>query len=560
MSTNNAMPSYAGDVVDFVIIGSGAAGGVIARELSRAGHSVVVLEQGPWRQADDFTHDEWSVMFRQEFSGRSAGDYQTFRHREQETAEPRGLEPEPAYYARGVGGSTAHFSGNYWRLRPIDFREHSKVGDVPGATLADWPISYEELEPWYSRAEWEIGVSGAPGPNDPPRSRPYPLPPMPVKSSGILFEKGARALGLTPQVAPVAILSKPYRGRPACINCGWCIGFGCEVNAKSSTLATMIPEALASGNCELRPLSTVSRIEVDDRDRARGVVYFDAEGREQTQRTRSVVLAANGAETPRLLLMSATERHRDGLANSSGMVGRNLMFNAHSVAYGKFEHPLNEYKGIQCTRIALDYYDSDERRGFFGGGAFDARPYLNGYPLLYALQGLPQDAPRWGTDYKAMLEEYYLRNMAVTTAATSLPMLRNNITLDPTHRDALGRPVMRVTYADHPDDLAMTRFLQPKAVEILEAAGAQRTWKSDIGEEVVGAHLLGTCRMGDDPATSVVDRWHRSHDIDNLFICDGSSMVTSGRGQPTLTIQALAFRAADYMHRAARQNAIASAW
>ena len=287
------------------------------------------------------------------------------------------------------------------------------------------------------------------------------------------------------------------------------------------------------------------------------MLYYDSDGREQRQKARAVVLAANGAETPRLLLMSANADHPDGLANGSGMVGRNLMFNAHSVAYGAFEHPLNEYKGIQCTRIALDYYDSDEKRGFYGGGGFDSRAFLNGYPLLYALQGLPQDAPTWGAEYKQMLEDYFVRNMAVTTGATSLPMLRNNVSLDPTHTDGFGRPALRVTYSDHPDDIATSRFLQPKAVEILEAAGALRTWHSEIGEESVGAHLLGTCRMGDDPATSVVDRWHRSHEVENLFVCDGSSMVTSGRGQPTLTIQALAFRAADHMIRSARENRIA---
>ncbi|MFT7289385.1 MAG: choline dehydrogenase-like flavoprotein, partial [Halieaceae bacterium] len=525
---------FKNQIVDFVIVGSGAAGGVIARELSQAGHSVVVLEQGPYRRASDFTHDEWSVMFQQEFSGLSAGDAQTFRHREGEDAQARDFGiPEPAYYARGVGGSTVHFSGNYWRLRPVDFKEQSLVGDIEGATLADWPVSYEEMEPWYSKAEWEIGVSGAPGPKDPYRSRPYPLPPMPVKSAGVLFERGAKAIGMTPQVAPVAILSEPYRGRPACVNCGWCIGFGCEMNAKSSTLATMIPEAEATGNCEIRPLSTVHRIEVDDQDRARGVIYFDADGREQQQKARSVVVAANGAETPRLLLMSATERHPNGLGNRSGMVGKNLMFNAHSVAYGLFEHPLNEYKGIQCTRIALDYYDSDEKRGFYGGGALDSRPYLNGYPTLFALQGLPKDGPRWGAGYKAKMEQAFTRNMAVTTAATSLPMLRNNVTLDPLVKDAFGRPALRITYADHPDDMAMSHFLQGKALALLDAAGAQSTWHSDIGEETVGAHLLGTCRMGNDPDTSVVDKWHRSHDIGNLFICDGSSLVTSGRGQPT---------------------------
>jgi choline dehydrogenase-like flavoprotein len=159
-----------------------------------------------------------------------------------------------------------------------------------------------------------------------------------------------------------------------------------------------------------------------------------------------------------------------------------------------------------------------------------------------------------------MLEHYFTRNMVIATSATSLPMLRNNVSLDPTHRDRFGRPALRVTYADHPDDLAMSRFLQRRALELLDAAGAERTWHSEVGEESVGAHLLGTCRMGDDPESSVVDRWHRSHEIGNLFICDGSSMVTSGRGQPTLTIQALAFRAADYLIRSARGNAIASAW
>jgi choline dehydrogenase-like flavoprotein len=553
-------PDFSGDIVDFVIVGSGAAGGVLARELSVAGHSVVVLEQGPYRTAQDFGHDEWSVMHVQEFSGKSEGDHQTFRHREDETAASRYLGPEPAYYARGVGGSSVHFSGNYWRMRPVDFHEHSLYGDIPDATLADWPISYEELEPWYSMAEWEIGVSGAPGPNDPPRSRPYPLPPMPLKSAGALFEKGTRAIGMTPQVAPVAILSQPYRGRPACAHCGWCIGFGCEMNAKSSTLATMIPEAERSGNCEIRPHSTAFRVDVDEQDRARGVLYYDRDGREQMQKARSVVIAANGAETPRLLLMSASDRHPDGLANSSGMVGRNLMFNSHSAAYGLFEHPLNEYKGIQCTRIALDFYDSDPQRGFYGGGALDSRPFLNGYPVLFAMQGLPNDTPRWGAEYKALLEHAFTRNFAITTAATSLPMLRNNITLDPNHADPFGRPALRVTYSDHPDDLAMTAFLQEKALAVLDAAGAQRTWHTEVGEETIGAHLLGTCRMGNDPETSVVDRWHRSHDVSNMFICDGSSMVTSGRGQPTLTIQALAFRAADYMKQAARNNMIASSW
>ena len=555
-----SMPDYRNDIVDFVIVGSGASGGVIARELAQAGLKIVVLEQDPWRTAKDFTHDEWSVNFDLEFGGHADGDYQSFRHREDEVAERRVYEPDPAYYARGVGGSSVHFSGNYWRLRPIDFKEHSVVGDIPNATLADWPITYDELEPWYTRAEWEIGVSGEPGPNDPWRSKPYPLPPMPVKSAGVLFEKGTKAIGMTPQVAPVAILSQPYKGRPACVNCGWCIGFGCEMNAKSSTLATMIPDAVATGNCEIRAHAAAFRVDVNDKNLTTGIAWYDEEGNEYFQKARSVILAANGAETPRLLFMSATDRFPDGLANSSGYVGKNLMFNAHSTTTGVFEHPLHEYKGIQVTRIAMDYYNSDEKRGYYGGGALDARPFINGFPLLFALQGLSPDTPKWGKAYKEELEYSFTRNMLVTTAATSLPQMQNSVTLDPENKDRFGRPSIRVTYADHPDDLNMTRFLQDKAMDVLAAAGAEKSWRSEIKEETIGAHLLGTCRMGDDPATSVVDRWHRSHDIKNLFICDGSSLVTSGRGQPTLTIQALAFRAADNLIKLAAANKIASAW
>lgn len=547
------------EAVDFVIVGSGAAGGVLARELSLAGHSVVVLEQGPWREASDFVHDEWGVMFNQELTGKPEDDPQTFRHYASEQAEPYDLVP-PAFYARGVGGSSVHFSANYWRMRPIDFQEVSVMGGVPGTGLADWPISYEELEPWYSRAEWEIGVSGAPGPNDPPRSRPYPLPPMPVKSSGVLLEKGARKLGLTPQVAPVAVLSQPYRGRPACIHCGFCMGFGCEANAKSSTLAAMIPEAHASGHCEIRPHSTVHRLEVDNRNRVREVIYFDKNGQEQSQRARAFILAANGAETPRILFMSESARFPDGLANGSGLVGKHLMFNAHSTTYGLFEEQLNEYKSIQCTRIVMDYYNTDPKRGFYGGGGFDARPFLSASPILFANAPFPEGSPSWGAEYKDMLAHYFTRQMVIAANCTSLPQASNTVTLDPELKDRFGRPALRITYADHPDDLAIAGFMQDKALEIFQAAGAVKSWRNPIELETVGAHLLGTCRMGNDPEQSVVDRWHRSHEVDNLFICDGSSLVTSGRGQPTLTIQALAFRAADKLSRAARNNEIASAW
>jgi choline dehydrogenase-like flavoprotein len=316
----------------------------------------------------------------------------------------------------------------------------------------------------------------------------------------------------------------------------------------------MIPLAEATGRCEIRPESVVIRIETDDKGRANRVVYLDGSGTERAQAARAVVLSANGAETPRLLLMSATDRHPDGLANSSGFVGRNLMHNAHALASGVFEHPLNDFKGPQVSRIIHDFYEVDEARGFYGGGGIDARPLFSATPILHALNGMPPDVPRWGAGWKDAMAHNFTRQMALASSTTSLPLDRNNITLDPESVDAWGRPAIRETYHDHPDDLAMAAFLQDRSMELLEAAGAEKAWRAPVEATTGGEHLLGTCRMGDDPATSVVDRYHRSHDVPNLFICDGSSMVTSGRGQPTMTIMALAFRAAERIAAAARRG------
>lgn len=539
-----------GQMVDFVVVGSGAAGGILAKELSTAGFTVLVLEQGPRLTEADFKHDEFSYFFQSGLSNNPATQPQTWRTDPARTAEP-GL---PLIYGRFVGGSNAHFTANFWRMRPGDFDEASRLGGVPGTGLADWPITYDELEPYYTRAEWELGVSGAPGPFDPPRSRPYPMPPLPVKSSGVLFDRGARKLGLHPQPAPMAINSEPYNGRPACQHCGWCLGFPCEFRAKSTSMAVMLPLAEATGRCEVRPDSYVARVETDARGRATGVLYFDAAKREHFQPARAVVLCANGAETPRLLLNSATAAFPDGLANSSGAVGKYLMFNGYWGAHGLFEHPLNEFKSVQNTRILLDFHDTDPARGFYGGGGLDARFGL--YPILHALGGLPPDAPSWGGEYKRMVADYYTRLMYIGTHSTSLPLETNRITLDPQLKDAWGLPAMRVTYRDHEDDLKTGRFLVGRAMEILAAAGAERSWATPVEPQVFSVHLLGTCRMGNDPRTSVIDRFHRTHDVRNLFICDGSSLVTSTRGQPTETISALAFRAGEHIAGFARRGEI----
>ena len=535
--------------VDFVVVGSGAAGGIIAKELATAGLTVVVLEQGPRVEPPQFEHDEIKTLFQGALQINPTGF--TFRRSESETAKPGQIQ---LLYHRLVGGGSVMFTANYWRFREIDFIEKSRLGAISGTGLEDWPITYRDLEPYYTKAEWELGISGEPGPFDPPRTRPYPLPPLPVKSSGVLFERGARALGLHPQPAPLAILSQPFHGRPACQHCGYCLGFGCEFRAKSSTLYTVIPIAEATGRCEVRPNSYVRRIEVDKQGRVTGATYFDENKKEQFQRARAVVLCCNGSETPRLLLLSASSRFPSGLANSSGVVGKYLMFNGYSSASGVFERPLNEFKSVTATRVLYDFYESDPKRGFYGGGAPDARSFA--YPTIFALGGLPHDAPSWGAGYKRILRDYYTRTMNVDGHSTSLPLETNSISLDPEMKDPWGLPAMRVTYRDHPDDLAMMRFLQDRAIEILEAAGARRTWRQPVQETTLAAHLLGTCRMGDDPRTSVVDRYHRAHDVRNLFICDGSSLVTGGRGQPTATIQALAYRAGEHIAQFARRGEI----
>lgn len=377
------------------------------------------------------------------------------------------------------------------------------------------------------------------------------MPPLPIKSSGVLLEKGAKKLGLHAQAEPLAILSQPHNGRPGCIKCGYCMFFGCEVNAKSSTLAAMIPLAEASGHCEIRAESAVFRVVTDAHGRASEVLYYDADGNERSQKARAVILSANGAETARLLLLSESAQFPDGLANSSGFVGRNLMFNSHSLSQAVFEHQLNDYKGAQVSRMVHDFYETDEKRGFYGGGGIDSRPLFSATPIFHAMMGMPPDVPSWGARFKDEMAHNFTRQMAVLSGSTSLALDRNNITLDPESTDQWGRPAIRLTYRDHDNDLAIAKFLQDRCMELLDAAGAVKSWRMPIEPTIGGEHLLGTCRMGDDPETSVVDRNHRSHDIANLFICDGSSFVTSGRGQPTMTIMALAFRAADKIKAAA---------
>ena len=529
--------------VDFVVIGSGAAGGVVAKELSVAGFSVVVLEQGPYLREKDFRHDEFGVVFRSALTN----NYRTQPNTLRKSADDKAKPAAAIGYGRQVGGGSVHFTANYWRFHESDFRERSLYGSVPGSTLDDWPITYADLEPYYTKAEQDLGISGLAGSNpfDGPRSAPYPLPPMPVKSSGVLFDRGAKKLGLHPFPAPVAILSQPYKGRGACVHCGMCEQFGCEMRSKSSTLATVIPMAEKTGNCEIRPDSYVRKIQTDARGAVTGAIYFNKQRREIFQRAKAVVVCANGAETPRLLLMSKSNRFPDGLANSSGLVGKNLMVDTWSEAYGIFEHPLNEFKSIQVTRVLHDYYAADPKRGFYGGAGIDAR--FQYQPISFALSDPPPGVPRWGAGFKQALAHNFTRHMTLEGHCSTLAVESNSISLDTDVKDAWGLPALRVTWASHSDDAKTRKFIHDRMIEILDAAGAKTVWGEYQADVLPSVHLMGTCRMGSDPKKSVVNAVHRAHDVPNLFVVDGSSFVTCARQQPTATIQALAYRAADKM-------------
>ncbi len=543
--------------VDFVVIGSGAAGGIMAKQLSTAGLKVVVLEQGGWGKyghEQDYTKDEW-LNDNPRDEDRLMSDPSRQRNTFRKTDKDKATAGTHSYGCV-VGGGTVTYGGSSWRHLPYEFNEATTVGTIAGTGMADWPISYAELEPYYTQAEWELGIAGqrVNSPFVAPMTKDYPVPPMPLKASGALFKVAAAKLGLTVVEGAVAIISKPYMGRSACVNCGMCSGFGCHVKARSSTAVTMIPAALKSGNCEVRTNSYVREISTDASGRVTGVTYFDANKREVFQRAKAVVLSANAGESARLLLMSKSARFPNGLANSSGIVGRYLMLGNGVSASAIFEHPLNDYKGIVTGAGIVDYVPSDPKRGFYGGGRMTARGFDT--PINYGLRGLMPGAPRWGAGYKKALREEATHKMTVSCFVTQLPLETNRVDLDPEVKDEWGLPAMRITSTSHPDDFKNMEFFRQKSIEVLEAAGGKRIFAPPVNDSRGGAHNRGTCRMGNDPKTSVVNKFHRAHDVPNLFIVDGSNLVTGGRNHPTMTIQALAFRAAENIIRAAKAGTL----
>ncbi len=532
------------DRVDAVIVGAGAGGGVAAKELATAGFRVALLERGQWYSAFDCRKDDLRNQ-RTAALGNAFGPDEERNPRV--LVDPGGeqvLSPSDSGYSNNaacVGGGTFSYGAMAWRYMAQDFRMRSTYGAVEGSTLEDWPIAYGDLEPYYEKAEWELGVSGddSGNPFKAPRRKPLPMPPLPPNREYQILRPAAQRLGLHPFDIPMLRNSAPYNGRRSCMRCRWCVGFACEVNARTGTHNTVIPAALATGLCDLRTGSMVKEILLDDGGRATGVVYFDAEGRRQEQPAEMVIVSAGAVESARLLLNSRHRLFRDGLGNRNGWVGRNLQGHTYPAAVGLFAAETYDDLGPGASIAICDYNHGNPG---LAGGAMLANEFIR-LPYQFMTQ-TPPFVPRWGARHKEFVRSAYKRTVVVMGPVQEMPLFDARVQLDPKVKDYWGIPVARLSGGKHPHTTEVARFIAGKATAWLKEAGAVQVWQR-IPAAVLsgGQHQAGTCRMGDDPKTSVVDRHGRLHDVDNVYVMDASVHVTNGGFNPALTILANSYRA-----------------
>lgn len=503
-----------------VVVGSGAGGATLANELCQRGKKVVCLEAGPRLGAQDYRNDEFFAFQQLAWLDRrsASGDWSVAK------TSP-GM---PSYTVKSVGGTTNHWGALAFRQQPHELRAASRYGGVASADLADWPVSVAELAPYWSRAEHKMGVTGTHG-----------IPLLPVSNNYKVFDYGARQVGYR-RVANDrhAINSRPRDGRPSCLQLGFC-GQGCKSTAKWSTLYTEIPKAEATGRLDLRPGCMALRLEHDAQGRLTGVVYADADGRQQRQQAALVAVAANAVETPRLLLNSSSARHPQGLANGSGWVGRGYMKHLNASVWGRFEKPVHMNHGVTMGGTIYDEGRLDPTRGFVGGYLMQAVQV--GIPFLASV--IKPDG--WGREFTEYLENYdHLAGIWMN--GEDLPRAGNRVSLHATEKDARGLPIPNVHVDEHPNDVAMREHFYTRASAVLQAAGARSVMR---GTPLPASHNMGTCRMSRGAGDGVVDAHGRAHEVRNLFVCDGSVFPTSSAENPTLTIVALAIRQAEHIAR-----------
>jgi choline dehydrogenase-like flavoprotein len=510
-----------------VIIGSGAGGGTLANELCQQGIKVVVLEAGAMQSNATFINDEWKA-----FQQLSWLDPRTTSGNWRVAKDFPNL---PAWICKTVGGTTTHWAGASLRFQEHEFKTKTHYGDIAGANLMDWPLTLEELEPYYARAEDKMGVTRTNG-----------IPGLPGNNNFKVMYAGARNIGYKEvHTGRMAINSEPRDGRGRCMQLGFCFQ-GCKSGAKWSTLYTEIPKAEATGNFELRPQSHVARIEHNSKGKVTGVVYHDKDGKERRQKARIVCVAGNSIETPRLLLLSASNMFKEGLANSSGQVGRNYMRHVTGSVYAAFKDPVHMYRGTTMAGIVRDEADHDTKRGFAGG--YEMETLSLGLSFMAAFL----EPGAWGKDF-AWWMDHYTNLAGMWIVGEDMPRETNRVTLNTSVKDKWGHPVPNVHYDDHDNDLAMREHAFTQGERVYQAAGAIRTYRTP---PYPSTHNLGTCRMGAKASDSVCNKYGQTHDIPNLFISDGSQFTTGGAENPTLTIVTLAIRQAEHIARLMKERAI----
>lgn len=524
------------DLVDVLVIGAGASGAALSWRLATHGFTVRCLEQGDW------IPPESSATLDPGWELRRLTDWNAdpnVRRRSEDYPVANDESPIAPLMFNAVGGSTVHWSAHFPRFHPSDFRVRSLDG-----VADDWPLTYAELEPYYDLNDREIGVSGLVGDTAYPPKSPRQTPPIPVGQHGEILGAGFDRLGWHWWVSDTAAISAPYgEGRLPCNLCGPCDA-GCARAARSSADVTYWPKALRAG-AGVITRARVREITLNDDGMARGALYYDADGNLKEQRARVVVLASNGIGTPRLLLNSRSKRFPEGLANRSGLVGKCLMFHPVAAVGGVFPELHGGQIGpIGCSVFSHEFYETDERRGFVRG--FMLQGVRASGPLHTALGGFAGPRVPWGESHHRVFAERLNHLINFTVMIEDLPEEHNEVVLDATLTDAHGIPAPRVRYTISENSRRMLEFACLRAAEALKAAGASEVSVTNPLRPS-GWHLLGTARMGDDPARSVVDRWGRAHDVPNLFVVDGSVFTTSAAVNPTSTIQALALRTADHL-------------
>ncbi len=554
--------SLAEDFYDAIIVGAGAGGGAVACTLSEAGLRVLVLERGRDLSFDEVPRDHLRSQ-RLSLYGHNAGPDE---HHPRVFVSPRGAEDTILPWQGGyqnnagcVGGGTRVYGAQAWRFMPQDFRMASVYGVPEGSSLADWPLSYEELEPWYERAEGDLGVCGD-GETmhqcHAPRQNAFPLPPLePLRRTPIL-KAAAEGMGWATFPTPLAIASRDYQGRLACVRCTECVGFACPSGAKAGSHNTFLPRALRQG-CTLVTGAVASQIEVDERGQACGISFFEptrgaaSTWERRTVRAKVVIVAAGAIESARLLLLSRSAQHPDGLGNRHDLVGRNLQGHYYTGALGL--HPAEVYENIgpgpSISTNRWSHSPEARAQNIVGGGML-ADDFLKP-PIDFWKGALPPHLKRWGQENKDWMKRNFKRTLHIMGPVQDIPSPQARVQLDPEVRDSWGLPVARLSGTTHGETVRTTNFLRLRAEEWLREAGCEKVWSHEPGLYLSGGqHQAGTCRMGDDPSSSVCDRWGRVHGQERLWVLDGSLHPTNGGFNPFLSIMSLALRGADQIVKA----------